>query len=361
MLNNSSERAKLNCNETFKIQISSYGALSEHNDGSVPKYHDGDNDMRLEPCIHAELSRFTLQKINVATQISLVVNIILFFVKISVFAVTGSWSVIAALIDSMCDLISQAILFYTYHAVRRPPTAKFPAGNTRLEPVGILIMSIIMIILSFSVVFGSGATLYTTYAQHASFSVGYSLWSILLMVTSIALKFCLWIYCRQFTKSPSAMALAQDHRNDVLSNGTALFAVCIASQFHKAVWIDPASAILISLYIIYSWYNIGNEEINKLVGIHANDENMQIIHNAIQHNLGQLHSDRYKVCGYHIGRNMLVELCLIYEKCLDYQSLCDTACKLQHKLEAFNFVERAFVRFDYKKREKPAHKTPFLD
>ena len=41
--------------------------------------------------------------------------------------------------------------------------SKFPSGRTRLEPVGILIMSILMIILSCSVVFGSGFTLYGMY------------------------------------------------------------------------------------------------------------------------------------------------------------------------------------------------------
>merc|ERR1719384_26020 len=118
----------------------------------------------------------TLQKIEWATKASLFVNIVLFIIKIAVFFDTNSFAVIAALTDSFCDLVSQMILFYTQKAVQKQKPS-FPAGRTRLEPVGILIMSILMIILSCSVVFGSIFTLYSMYVIHSGFSVGYSLWS----------------------------------------------------------------------------------------------------------------------------------------------------------------------------------------
>lgn len=272
------------------------------------------------------------------------------------------------LTDSFCDLVSQAILFYTQKAVKKQKE-DFPAGRTRLEPVGILIMSILMIILSCSVVFGSAFTLYSMYVIHTGFSVGYSLWSVLLLVVSIVLKFCLWVYCKRFTSSPSAMALAEDHRNDVLSNGTALIAVCIASQFHNAVWVDPLGGLLISLYIIYSWYNIGIEESNKLIGIIPEDEDMDRLHTFVKGQLKRRMNDNdtsnpgdYIMNGYHTGRNMLIELRLIYEKCADYQRLCDLGFNLQRRLEQFPFVERAYVSFDYVKREKnKLHKIPILE
>eukprot|EP00484_Ammonia_sp_Unknown_P006868 CAMPEP_0197073896 /NCGR_PEP_ID=MMETSP1384-20130603/210837_1 /TAXON_ID=29189 /ORGANISM="Ammonia sp." /LENGTH=300 /DNA_ID=CAMNT_0042512737 /DNA_START=230 /DNA_END=1132 /DNA_ORIENTATION=+ len=299
----------------------------------------------------------TLRKVEMATRLSLFINILLCLIKICVFVATGSFAVIAAIVDSFCDLISQAILFYTQHAVRRQLDT-FPAGRTRLEPVGILIMAIIMIILSLSVLIGSVYTLYGIYIEHNGFSVGYSLWSILLMITTIVLKLCLWIYCKQFTSSPSAMVLAQDHRNDVLSNGTALIAVCIASQFQEAVWVDPGGAIFISLYIIFSWWSVGTEECNKLIGVHGDEEWMHQIHAFVKQ---KAFVSDYILSGYHIGRNLLVELVVIYEQCSDHQLSCDLQRELQHKLEAFEFVERAFVQFDYRKRSKPPHKIPVLE
>ena len=77
----------------------------------------------------------------------------------------------------------------------------------------------------------------------------------------VFLKFCLWVYCRQFTHSPIAQALAQDHINDVYSNAIALVVIFIASYLPHLSYLDPAGAICISLWIIWSWYSTGKEEV----------------------------------------------------------------------------------------------------
>ena len=49
------------------------------------------------------------------------------------------------------------------------------------------------------------------------------------------------------------LALAEDHRNDIISNLGAIAFGAIASTTQKVWWFDPLGAILISLYIIWSW------------------------------------------------------------------------------------------------------------
>lgn len=63
---------------------------------------------------------------------------------------------------------------------------------------------------------------------------------------------------------PTLEALAQDHWNDVLSNGVAAFALIAALYSERLWWLDPIGAILISLYIIWSWYETGREQIEQL-------------------------------------------------------------------------------------------------
>jgi len=48
-------------------------------------------------------------------------------------------------------------------------------------------------------------------------------------------------------------ALAEDHRNDILSNLTAILCGGLGSISQKCWWVDPVGAILISAYIIWSW------------------------------------------------------------------------------------------------------------
>ena len=69
-----------------------------------------------------------------------------------------------------------------------------------------------------------------------------------------AIKIALYLYCVALQhKSDSILALAEDHRNDILSNATAIACGIGASQSRKVWWIDPVGAILISFYIIWSW------------------------------------------------------------------------------------------------------------
>ena len=62
------------------------------------------------------------------------------------------------------------------------------------------------------------------------------------------------------------LALAEDHRNDIISNLGAIAFGAIASISQKVWWFDPLGAILISLYIIWSWMCIlkGQVSIPKL-------------------------------------------------------------------------------------------------
>ena len=61
-------------------------------------------------------------------------------------------------------------------------------------------------------------------------------------------------------------ALAQDHWNDCLSNAVAAIAL-LCTLSNDNLWIlDPIGAIIISVYIIFSWYSTGKEQIEQLTG-----------------------------------------------------------------------------------------------
>ena len=100
---------------------------------------------------------------------------------------------------------------------------------------------------------------------------GGSSWLSLLAV--IAVKVLLSLYCRSVTSlltSTKAGSIAtieamyQDHFNDALSNLIAVVALVLAMNHPNMWWVDPLGAIVISLYIMYSWYETGTEEIEKV-------------------------------------------------------------------------------------------------
>lgn len=68
----------------------------------------------------------------------------------------------------------------------------------------------------------------------------------------------------RFKKDASVNVLAQDHRNDCISNTVAL--LCAISATHLWIYLDPIGAILVSIYIAVTWFSTGKEHITMLSG-----------------------------------------------------------------------------------------------
>ncbi len=181
---------------------------------------------------------------------------------------------------------------------------------------------------------------------------------LIYVIGVIFLKFILWIYCRQFKHSPIAQALAQDHINDVASNIVALIVMIISSGWTALSWLDPVGAVVISIWIIYSWYETGKDEVKKLVGRRADDATLNELRNICDNH--HPNADLDVLIGYHIGRNILVEVEMIMAKETTLGESHDVCMELQHKIEQFQYVERAFVHCDYMHRGFDEHKQPML-
>jgi len=291
--------------------------------------------------------------VTLAVNLSFAINVLLLASKAVAFAITFSYAVIAALVDSVLDLLSQLIICITERKLAQPKADKYPVGRTRLEPVGILTVSVLMVMLSITVIRESLQSLITD-----SHNIEFSVISISLLATVIFLKFCLWIYCRRFNRNPIASALAQDHLNDVGSNSVALIALVVASEFPKLSWLDPVGAIVISLWIIWSWFETGRDEVKKLVGRQAPEDYLDELRLVCEHHHPEADLDVLR--GYHIGRNLLVEVEMIMDKATTLEVSHDVCIELQHKLEAFEYVERSFVHCDYMHRGFDEHKQPTL-
>ena len=177
---------------------------------------------------------------------SLGCNILLLFLKVFAAYFSGSLSVIASALDSFLDLLSGAILFLTEYLTDKSSHEDYPAGKSRFEPVGLVIFSACMFTATLQLLLSSIETLITK-----DLDLYVDKWTMIVLFTTIALKFCLWMYCRTISGSEAVNALALDHRNDVVSN---LFGVTTAMLgYHYKWWIDPLGAIFISLYLMFIW------------------------------------------------------------------------------------------------------------
>lgn len=70
-----------------------------------------------------------------AINLSNIINLILFVTKVVASAESVSMAVIASTLDSLLDLLSGFILWFTAHAMKKPNKYSYPIGKRRMQPV----------------------------------------------------------------------------------------------------------------------------------------------------------------------------------------------------------------------------------
>lgn len=284
-------------------------------------------------------------KVSTAIKMSLFFNTGLLIAKAVASYLSGSMSIISSLVDSAIDLVSSIVMCYTTRAIRGTNYYKYPEGKTRLEPISIIVLAVIMAVASIQVIITS----VTKIIEH-SVDPDISTPTIVIIGATVFIKAALFVYCRQI-KKPSTEALAQDHRNDIISNSFALGFGYIGYK----VWsnADALGAILISLYIVIGWYRTGREQIRGLTGHTACPAMLQkLLWVCINHDRRIQFIDTLRA--YHFGFNFLVEAHIVLPRDMTLEEAHDIGESLQTKLESSSDVERAFVHIDYDYEHHPS-------
>lgn len=84
---------------------------------------------------------------RMAVHASNICNLVLFAAKVYASIASRSLAVIASTMDSLLDLLSGFILWFTAHAMKNPNQYHYPIGKKRMQPVVRLNFNCIMTIV----------------------------------------------------------------------------------------------------------------------------------------------------------------------------------------------------------------------
>ncbi|KAG0465148.1 hypothetical protein HPP92_019312 [Vanilla planifolia] len=260
---------------------------------------------------------------TLAIRISNIANMVLFAAKVYASVRSGSLAIIASTLDSLLDLLSGFILWFTVFSMQTPNSYQYPIGKRRMQPV----------------------------ENGFSLNKEQERWVLIIMLSVTVVKLALVIYCRSFTNQ-IVKAYAQDHLFDVITNFTGLLAAFLANYIVD--WIDPLGAIILALYTIKTWSMVVLENVNSLVGMTATPAFLQKLtylcwnhHRAI--------SQMDTVRGYTFGSHYFVEVDIVLPSNMPLREAHDIGEALQEKIELMPEVERAFVHLDYESNHPPEH------
>lgn len=224
----------------------------------------------------------------------------------------------------------------------------FPAGKSRMQPLGIIVFSCIMGTLGFQILIeGVQQLVGPDHTHHLEDIYGV----IGVMITVILVKFALYLFCRR-SASPAVQTYAQDHRNDVATNTVGLISAMLGDRLY--FWIDPLGAILLAMYIIYNWAETALENIKAMVGVSAPPEFLtQLTYLAWNHHSEIVCIDTVRA--YTFGPKYFVEVDVVLPEEMPLRRAHDIGESLQNTVEAMTEVERAFVHIDFETAHYPEH------
>ncbi|RLV91022.1 Metal tolerance protein 3 [Spathaspora sp. JA1] len=292
-----------------------------------------------------------------AILVNFLINLLLLIGKIVVTILTNSMSVVASLVDSILDFLSTFIIYI----VNRLATSKdwkiqhsYPVGRSRLEPLGILIFSIIIILSFMQVGQESFKRLFLSVPESRIPAV-IGIDAITIMSVTIVAKIGCWVWCSS-SKSSSVQALAQDAMTDIVFNTVSLLMPTIGHWFN-IWWLDPLGALLLSIYIVVNWGMTAFEHINNLTGAVADPIDYKVIL-YLAYRFAEPIKQITALKVYHVGDNLNVEIDLVFANDkfdLSFKDCHDIAEALQYSIESLPTVERAFVHIDYMEGNYKGH------
>lgn len=280
-----------------------------------------------------------------AINLSFMANICLFIVKIFAAAYSGSLAVIASAIDSSLDIVSGTIIYVAARLAAKKNPHLYPIGKAKLEPLAIIVFASVMGVASLQLMVQSIQDIVKGYMTSPPTLVVDEITYGVLAAVVITKSVLYFICSRLVDSSASVDALAQDHRNDVVTNTVTIAAVLLASRF-PSVWIlDPVCAFVIAAIIVTNWAATGKEYIQQMTGRVA-DANIlsQLTFIAANYHPSIMAVDTIRA--YHAGAKIYAEVDIVLPPDMPLSEAHDIGEGLTHVIEAEEYVERAFVHLD---------------
>ncbi|MEW9989669.1 cation diffusion facilitator family transporter [Clostridium butyricum] len=193
--------------------------------------------------------------------IGILVNVVLFTIKLSVGLITSSISITADAFNNLSDAASSIITILGFKLSSMPADKEHPFGHGRIEYISALIVAFMVMLVGVQFIKSSFQKIINPDI------VVFELIPFILLLVSILLK----VWLSRFNKhigdtinSSALKAASVDALGDVFTSS------CVAISFLAAKFtsipIDGYMGMGVALFIVYSGFNLVKETLNPLLG-----------------------------------------------------------------------------------------------
>lgn len=265
-----------------------------------------------------------------ATIVSSSVAALLTLLKLVVGIMSGSVALLASAIDSVLDMFVSLFNYFAISKSEKPADDNFNYGRGKIEALASVIEG--------TVIATSGLFLFyqaiSKYIHETKSS--YADFSIIVMVISLFITVALVIYLNKIAKQTDNMVIKADalhYKTDVYTNIAVLISL-IGVYFTDLEIIDVIVGGAISLYIIYSAYELIEEGILVLLDRALDEKSIKAIENILENEkeINDFHWLKTRTAGHDI----FVEVHLVFDCIISLMAAHRVSDRVEEKIAQIN-------------------------
>ncbi|KAF2751783.1 hypothetical protein M011DRAFT_491322 [Sporormia fimetaria CBS 119925] len=249
----------------------------------------------------------------------------------------NSQALVADAIHSLTDLVSDIMTLATVSWSLKPPSARFPSGYGKVESLGSLGVSGILLgggfMMGWAAVIAICQQFFPEFAEfaahwgliphshghhHGAGGLGPNINAAWLAAGSIVIKEWLYRATLKIAKERKSSVLASNayhHRVDSLTAFVALLMIAGSNVLNNASWLDPVGGLLISLMVVQAGWGNTKSALFELADVGIESEMKESVQKAAEKALGELNTgpgvdsvELRSVQGIKSGQNYLIDL-----------------------------------------------------
>ncbi|WP_010491713.1 cation diffusion facilitator family transporter [Paenibacillus elgii] len=201
-----------------------------------------------------------------AVWISLVSNIVLTLLKLTVGFLSGSQVLLADGVHNAGDVIATAAALSSMRISKRPADDDHPYGHGKAEVLGSAFVAIVLALAALFIGYHATAALFEEPAEA-------SVLALIAAFVSLAWKQALYMYTIRIgrqTNSKGLIATAYDHLADVYASLAAVVGIALAMlgeawSIPYLAYGDPLAGIIVSILVLKLAYSMGQEAFDVLM------------------------------------------------------------------------------------------------
>jgi cation diffusion facilitator family transporter len=181
-----------------------------------------------------------------------VIAVVLFFVKLAAWYLTGSLAILTDALESIVNIVSGLLGLYSLYLTAKPRDAGHPYGHGKVEFISAAVEGTLITVAGVIIIYKSIASFFEPH-QIAKLDYG----MVLLAATGI-INYVAGIICERTGKKNNSLPLIAEgkHLKTDTYSTIGIFAGLILIYFTNTLWVDGAVALLFAVIIIFTGYKI---------------------------------------------------------------------------------------------------------